>query len=67
VSALDPPILDSAALLAKAKNDTGLSDWGYWFQGELLGEWVLPNSNLRSHMVRLELTPNDVFTFNLLA
>lgn len=44
---------------------TGLSDWGYWFQGELLGEWVLSNSNLQSHMVRLKLTPNDVFTLNL--
>lgn len=43
----------------------GLSDWGYWFQGELLGEWVLSNSNLQSHMVRLKFTPNDVFTFNL--
>lgn len=43
----------------------GLSDWGYWFQGELLGEWVLPNSNLQSHMVRLKFTPNEVFTFNL--
>jgi len=43
----------------------GLSDWGYWFQGELLGEWVLRNSNLQSHMVRLKLTPNDVFTLNL--
>jgi hypothetical protein len=44
---------------------TGNSDWGYWAQGELLGEWVLPNTNLQSHMVRLKLTPNDVFTFNL--
>ena len=44
----------------------GLSDWGTWFQGELLGEWVLPNSNLQSHMARLKLTPNDVFTLNLL-
>jgi hypothetical protein len=43
----------------------GLSDWGSWFQGELLGEWVLSNNNLRSHMVRLKLTPNDVFTLNL--
>lgn len=43
----------------------GLSDWGYWFQGELLGEWVLSNSNLKSHMVRLKLTPNDVLTLNL--
>jgi hypothetical protein len=43
----------------------GPSDWGYWLQGELLGEWVLRNSNLQSHMVRLKLTPNDVFTLNL--
>jgi hypothetical protein len=43
----------------------GLSDWGYWFQGELLGEWALSNSNLQSHMVRLKLTPNEVFTLNL--
>ena len=43
----------------------GLSDWGYWFQGELLGEWVLSNTNLQSHMVRLKLMPNDVFTLNL--
>ena len=44
---------------------TGLSDWGYWAQGELLGEWVLPNSNLQSHMVRLKVAPNDMFTLNL--
>ena len=44
---------------------TGLSDWGNWAQGELLGEWVLPNTNLQSHMVRLKLTPNDIFTLNL--
>jgi hypothetical protein len=43
----------------------GGSDWGYWVQGELLGEWVLSNSNLKSHMVRLKLTPNDVLTLNL--
>jgi len=43
----------------------GGSDWGSWAQGELLGEWVLTNSNLQSHMVRLKLTPNEVFTFNL--
>jgi hypothetical protein len=43
----------------------GGSDWGYWVQGELLGEWVLSNSNLKSHMVRLKLAPDDVFTLNL--
>lgn len=37
----------------------GLSEWGSWFQGELLGEFVLPNSNLDSHMVRLALRPHE--------
>lgn len=42
----------------------GLSEWGSWFQGELLGEFVLPNSNLDSHMVRLALAPHaDVQLF----
>ena len=44
----------------------GLPDWGTWFQGELLGEYVLSNSNLISHQVRLTLKPNDVFTINLI-
>jgi len=43
-----------------------LSDWGTWIQGELLGEWVLSNTNLQSHMVRLKLEPTDVVTLNLL-
>ncbi len=38
---------------------TGLPDWGYWFQGELLGEFVLSNSNLKSHQVRLTVKPTD--------
>jgi hypothetical protein len=45
---------------------TGLPDWGYWFQGELLGEYVLSNSNLNSHQVRLKVKPNDVLTANLI-
>lgn len=45
---------------------TGLPDWGYWFQGELLGEYVLSNSNLISHQVRLTLKPSDVVTVNLI-
>lgn len=45
---------------------TGLPDWGYWFQGELLGEYVLSNSNLNSHQVRLKVEPNDVVTANLI-
>lgn len=35
----------------------GFYDWGYWYQGEILGEYVLTNSNLKSHMVRLSVQP----------
>jgi hypothetical protein len=44
----------------------GLSDWGTWFQGEVLGEFVLSDSNLDSHQVRLKLQPTDVLTLNLI-
>jgi len=44
----------------------GLPDWGSWFQGEVLGEFVLSNSNLNSHQVRLKLQPTDVLTLNLI-
>src|SRR5262249_3603485 len=45
---------------------TGLPDWGSWFQGEILGEFVLSDSNLDSHQVRLKLQPNDLLTLNLI-
>jgi Alginate export len=45
---------------------TGLSDWGSWFQGELLGEYVLSDSNSRSNQVRLLLKPNEILTLNLI-
>jgi len=45
---------------------TGLSDWGSWFQGELLGEYVLSDSNLRSNQVRLLLKPSEMLTLNLI-
>jgi hypothetical protein len=43
----------------------GSYDWGYWFQGEILGEYVLSNSNLNSHMVRLSVDPVDSLHINL--
>jgi hypothetical protein len=43
----------------------GFSDWGYWYQGEILGEYVLVNENLKSHMVRLNVSPIDSLTVNL--
>ena len=33
--------------------------WGTWFQGELVGEYLLFNSNQRNHMVKLALAPMD--------
>ncbi|NLX18628.1 MAG: alginate export family protein [Desulfobulbus sp.] len=42
------------------------SDWGTWFQGEILGEYVLANENLDSHMVKLRVQPLDPVTVNLI-
>jgi hypothetical protein len=44
----------------------GQSDWGTWFQGEILGNWVTANSNLLSWLLRLELRPVESVTLNLL-
>jgi hypothetical protein len=37
----------------------GFYDWGYWWQGEIAGEYFLSNSNLKSHMVRAHVVPNS--------
>lgn len=37
----------------------GFSDWGYWWQGEIAGEYFLANSNLKSHLVRAHVTPGE--------
>jgi Alginate export len=42
-------------------------DWGTWTQGEILGEWVLANSNLVSHTVRLNAYPPMVEGLTLTA
>lgn len=44
----------------------GFSTWGTWFQGEITGEWVLDNANLRTHVGCLILTPEESLTLNLL-
>ena len=44
----------------------GFSDWGTWFQGEILGEYVLSNSNLLSNMIKLKFQPIDPVTVNLI-
>jgi len=35
----------------------GGSDWGTWFQGEIIGHYVLLNTNLKTHFVRFDLKP----------
>jgi hypothetical protein len=44
----------------------GYTDYGYWFQGEISGDYPLYNNNLESHMFRIKATPNDALTLNLL-
>ncbi len=44
----------------------GMSDWGTWYQGEILGNWISSNSNLNSHQARLSLSVNDMFNVNLI-
>ncbi len=35
----------------------GMSEWGTWYQGEIIGEYVLGNSNLFSYLVGLSTKP----------
>ena len=44
----------------------GSSDWGAWTQGEILGNWLVTNSNLDTHQVRLEWLPRSDLTLNLI-
>ena len=41
-------------------------EWGTWIQGEIIGEFVLLNSNLKTHTVRLSAYPWDDLWFNLI-
>ena len=42
----------------------GFTDYGTWVQGEISGNYPLNNSNLKSHMLRLQLFPNDRLILN---
>lgn len=33
--------------------------WGTWFQGEIVGEYLLFNSNQRTHMAKVALSPRE--------
>jgi len=41
------------------------TDWGSWFQGEIVGEYDRINTNLDSHMLRLKVQPTEPLTLNL--
>ena len=43
----------------------GYTDYGYWFQGEIAGNYPLFNNNLKSDMVRAKVQPTDTITMNL--
>jgi hypothetical protein len=44
----------------------GFHDWGTWWQGEIAGEYFLSNSNLKSHLVRVHVTPSEAFSGGLM-
>ena len=44
----------------------GFYDWGTWWQGEIAGEYFLSNSNLKSNMIRVHVTPSDALSGGLL-
>ena len=44
----------------------GFYDWGYWWQGEIAGEYFLSNSNLKSHLVRAHVAPTDAVSGGLI-
>lgn len=42
------------------------TDWGIWLQGEIVGEFVLGNTNLDSQMIRLKVQPVAPVTVNFI-
>ena len=63
------PVLTYRYASFDAEYDTlfyGCSDWGSWFQGEIVGEYVLWNNNLDSDMIKLKIQPLEPVTVNLI-
>jgi hypothetical protein len=44
----------------------GFHDWGTWYLGEIVGEYVATNSNGRVHTLRVRAESTDAITVNLL-
>lgn len=43
----------------------GFSDWGTWYQGEIIGEFVLSNTNLLSYLFSVKLKPHKTLYLQL--
>ena len=43
----------------------GMSDWGTWYQGEIVGEYVLGNSNLLSYLFAFSVKPVKALDMHL--
>ena len=44
----------------------GMTDWGTWFQGEISGMWMLYNTNLITHMTKLDINPREDISTHLI-
>jgi hypothetical protein len=44
----------------------GYTDYGFWYQGEITGNYPLGNSNLISHMLRAKMQASEKVTLNLI-
>ncbi len=40
--------------------------WGTWFQGEVIGGWLLFNNNQRNHLLHLAANPSEALTLGLI-
>lgn len=43
----------------------GFNDWGTWYLGEILGEYVLSNQNLLVHSLQAQASPAEGWNLNL--
>lgn len=44
----------------------GYTDYGSWYQGEITGNYVFSNANLKSHLLRATVQPREGITVNAL-
>jgi hypothetical protein len=44
----------------------GYTDYGFWYQGEITGNYPLGNNNLSSHLLRVKMQASEKVTLNLM-